>query len=242
MAPTLRFTIVGATLLLALGRSAEADPVALGWPQPGGPGTAIVITYSYSNLLDGTFLLIDPHLLRAATEESLRLWAGYAPLNFVEVPDGGPSPSDTSYPANGFPQIRLGHHVIPTAARGFFPNELDGLGGDIHFDSGAPWALNGGPWNYLEVVTHELGHALGLPHNLEEHAIMNPLYPQQRFSGLNSAFLFPADIARIRALYGTGEGSVTPSPVPEPTTLILTGIGLGLLSSRRLRRVLHRSD
>ena len=25
------------------------------WPQPGGPGTPVFLTYSFSNLLDGTF-------------------------------------------------------------------------------------------------------------------------------------------------------------------------------------------
>ena len=242
MITSIRTTVLASVLVFTLAATADADPVALGWPQPGGPETPIFITYSYSNLLDGTFLLLEPHLLRAATEEALQVWARYAPLHFIEVPDGGPRPGDAPYLATGFPQVRLGHHMTTDAAHAFFPNEYDGLGGDVHFDSGAPWALDGGPWNYLEVVAHELGHALGLVHNVEERAIMNPQYPQQRFSGLTTAFLFPADIAQIRALYGAGAGSVTPAPIPEPATLLLTGFGIGLLSSRRLLAAARRSD
>lgn len=212
----------------------------MGWPQPGGSGTPVVITYTYSNLLDGTLLLIDTADLRVATEEALGLWASYAPLRFVEVADWGPEPSDLPYPAMNAPQIRIGHHATDTAAHAFFPDAFDGLGGDIHVDSGAPWTLDGGAWNILEVLAHELGHAVGLTHIEGQPAIMNPSYPQQRFMGLGSAFLFKADIEQIQALYGAGVGSVTPaSPTPEPTTLVLTAFGLAGIAYRRSRLRRH---
>src|SRR3954452_3891450 len=95
---------------LLVGRPAAAEPVGLQWPQPGGPGAPVSITYSYSNLLDGSFFLASPEELRAATEEALRLWASYAPLNFIELPDGGPPPSSTPYASGDLvPEIRIGH-------------------------------------------------------------------------------------------------------------------------------------
>lgn len=182
-------------------------------------------------------MLLGAAELRAATEEALRLWATYAPLHFVERPDSGPSPSDISYPATDHPKIRIGHHPMSELAHGFYPLETDGLGGDVHFDSGIPWSVGEGHWNFLEAVAHELGHSLGLGHELDGVAIMNPSYPQRRFHGLGTAFLFPADIENIQAVYGPGRGSVQPlSPVPEPAMLLLVATGMAAVAARAKRR------
>jgi hypothetical protein len=218
--------------------SASADPIGTRWPQPGGPGTPIIITYSYSNLLDGAFLLVTPAELRAATEEALSLWARFAPLHFVERPDSGPAPSDTWYEPGVHPIIRFGHHATTERAHGFYPNDFDGLAGDVHLATGAPWTI-GGPFDVLETMIHEAGHALGLGHELVQLSVMNPV-PAQRFNGPGTAFLFPIDVLTIQRMYGAGEGSV--SPVPEPTTLLLIGSGgMGLRLARRRRSAIVRA-
>lgn len=222
-----------------LASSVRADPIPPGWAQPDGPGTPVTITYSYSNLLDGSLLLISSAELRAATEEALALWAAYAPLHFVEVPDSGPGPSATPYDAEGHPQIRIGHSDINDLARAYFPDGPDGLRGDIHFDAGIPWTLGTGHWNFLEAITHELGHSVGLRHELVRPAIMNPSYPQRRFGRLGTAFLLPDDIEAIQAIYGAGRGSVDPPPaVPEPAAAVLVASGLAALGTLRKRRQL----
>src|SRR5690349_17661134 len=60
---------LGGALYFLSAVPAAADPVGLQWAQPLGRGTPVYVTYSYSNLLDGTFLLTSPDELRAATEE-----------------------------------------------------------------------------------------------------------------------------------------------------------------------------
>jgi Matrixin len=217
----------------------EAEPVGLAWPQPGGPGAPIYLTYSYSNLLDGTFFLLSPADLRAGTEEAFRLWASSAPLNFIEVPDAGPAVSDLAYSsAPSDPRIRIGQHQSADLAHAFYPGD-DGLAGDVHVASGVPWTLGENNWNFLEAITHELGHALGLGHELDEPAIMNPSYPFHRFAGLGTGFLFPSDIRAIQSIYGAGTGSVQPlDPTPEPTTCLLVSAGvlaLGFSPRRRTR-------
>ena len=242
---TIRVCLAGAVIVVSslFATPATADAIRLGspqpegWPQPQGKGTSITITYSYANLLDGTFLVITAAELRAATEEALGLWASYAPLHFIETPDSGPAVSDQPYPADGHPQIRFGHHVIPTEiAHAFYPGS-EGLSGDVHFGSDIPWTVGKGRWNFLEAVIHELGHALGLVHELDEIAVMNPSYPSHRFDGLGSAHLFPADIRQLQEIYGAGIGSVQPlTPSPEPGTLIFVATGVLGLARYRLRR------
>jgi hypothetical protein len=83
---------------------------------------------------------------------------------------------------------------------------------------------------------HELGHAVGLGHEENEPAMMNPVFPQARFGGLGTGFLLPSDIRAVQQLYGIGNGSVQPlDPVPEPATLLLVCAGLGAL--RRISRL-----
>ena len=177
----------------------------------------IQITYSYSNLLDGTLPGgLTPDELRAATEEALGLWAAYAPLDFIEVLDSGPEASDAPYGAADHPTLRIGHHLIdgPSSvlAHAYFPTPGGGgLGGDVHLDSGDGWQTdpNGGGFDVIEVMTHELGHALGLGHETAFDAIMNPFYGR-RFNGLGTGFLLDDDIAGIQDLYSEGVGGITP--------------------------------
>jgi hypothetical protein len=198
----------------------------------------VYVTYSYSNLLDGTFFLASPDDLRAATEEALNLWASYAPLHFIEVPDAGPPVSDLPYSGQADPQIRIGHHESPDLAHAYYPGS-DGLAGDVHIATGVPWTIGDGNWNFLEAITHELGHSLGLAHELDEPAIMNPSYPFHRFSGLRTSFLFPADIRAIQSIYGAGSGSVQPLDLsPEPATYLL--VAVGVLAVRRRPGVARR--
>src|SRR5512132_1037266 len=119
--------LIGVLLLAGSASTASADPM-LGWSQPAGRGSAVTLTYSYTNLFDGGFnTFLTPSEIRLAAETALGLWARYVPLNFYEVPDAGTAPSDQPYPGADAPQIRLGYHsgifgqASGTPAHAFYP-------------------------------------------------------------------------------------------------------------------------
>ncbi len=198
-----------------------SSPFAVKWPQPNGLGSLVTITYSYSNLLDGKLGgSLNTVQIRAAIQEAFSRWAAVAPLRFVEVRDAGPPVSNAEYDPTGKPMIRLGHRPIDgpygQLGYGYYPG-LTGLAGDIHFDTNENWTTNPALGvDLLEVATHEIGHALGLGHSQVAQSILAPTYGSH-FRGLGSSFLFPDDIAGIRALYGAGVGRVIPlAPLLPP--------------------------
>jgi hypothetical protein len=240
-----------ATLVVAP-HPVHADPI--GWPQPNGPGSAVYLTYSYSNLLDGGFnTVMSAAGLRAATEAAFGLWVRYAPIHLFEVPDEGPPVGEVEYSTRGTPDIRIGyesrlpegelaHAHVPYGRDGFAPS---GLSGDVHFTNDlTPFDLE--QWGHVHdaltmeffsTMVHEAGHALGLLHILDAPSVMGP--ELHEFGKPSFGRLFPADIAAIRALYGVGSGAVhplgdpPPSPHPEPASMLLLAAGAGALLLRR---------
>lgn len=215
------------------GNAASAAPILPAGAAPSGPAR-LVLTYSYSNLLDGGML--DPlgkplprALLRGSIEEAMRLWAAHAPIDFVEVPDNGPRHDPLDGGTQG--EIRFGYRTLDgpggVKARAHFPS-FDPISRDIHFDVTDRWQ-EAGTLTYPDILgaaIHELGHVLGLGHSSNPRSNMYGTFP--RFQGLGTGTLHPDDIAAIQAIYGPGTGRVTPLALPEPTSGNLAALALFL--------------
>lgn len=147
------------------------------WPQPGGKGSPITLTYSFQNMFDGALKMpngqpLPTSLIRGSIEEALGLWASVAPLNFVEVPDDG-SPYGSS---TQFGQLRFRHiyingpdsdYAAPVAkAQAYYPPGPD-YAGDVEFDDSDKWQEVGTlrKPDVLGAAIHEIGHTLGLAHS-----------------------------------------------------------------------------
>ncbi len=116
-------------------------------------------------------------------------------------------------------------------------NELT-ADGDIHFDIDEAWDLadSGFGVNLFRVLTHETGHAIGLAHEHNITALMNPFYSEEMPLGL-----LADDVAGAQQLYGKpyADGISDVTPVPEPTTILIFTLGLvglvGLKTRERTR-------
>ncbi len=228
----------GAALLAIAATPALASgyyPIVTTWAQPGGLGSPITLSYSFSNLLDGGIATgsgvpLPAEALRGAVEAALADYAAFLPIHFVEVADhSGPLPGTGQYDPTGLADIRIGHvpHVSGANAYAYFPPTTpgNGLGGDVVFNAGrfgAGWTLS----LFYAIAQHELGHSLGMAHFVEAVAMAGyegPRYPLDDLA-----------IAALQGAYGAGVGSVTPlSAVPEPGPLALMLAGLAVLGWRR---------
>jgi hypothetical protein len=179
-------------------------------PGPGIPGGTV--TWSFT--ADGVDMSAEPASPNVAIqslptfqgcfvteiEDAFDAWSAVSDIQFVQVADNGIAFNG----AGAAGDIRVGAHVFDgpggVLAHGYFPppNGVSAAG-DIHFDQAENWdCVDTGPqFDIGVVVTHEIGHAIGLNHESPPPtALMNPTY--------NPAVHIPLadDITAAESIYG----------------------------------------
>lgn len=162
----------------------------------------------------------------SVVEGSFAAWSAVANLTFIQVADDGAAFNAATTSGD----IRLGGHFMDgpngVLAHGYYPpSNGDSAAGDIHLDTSDTWRLGfvDPGFDLFQVLTHELGHALGLDHSLVANSLMNASYTEN-FWGPQAD-----DIAGMQALYGG------PISVPEPGTWTMLTAGLVLVGWGRRR-------
>lgn len=201
----------------------------------------------------GTTYALGQTIFRTALENAFDAWSDVANVTFVEVADSGLALGHTGTPQGG--AIRIGAYDLTGAtgsspyynagAWGFEPpngtsafanlaatEQVTSLFGDMTLNSAGFFFSSAdgdysafAPNEIQNILSHEIGHALGLIHTADPAAIMNP-----GRSVLNLA-LGADDIAGVQYLYGAA--------VPEPFMPGLLGMAAGvyLMGRRRSRLV-----
>jgi PEP-CTERM motif./Matrixin. len=202
-------------------------------------------------------------------QDAFNAWSSVANIQFVQVDETGAVPFDAAYSAVGanvIGNIRIGAFNISGASAdvGFAPPPNGGrtLEGDILFNTRSDISYFVAPGNesdsydlyppgggyyqndFQGIMTHEIGHALGLAHSEVPSALMCG-YVSAAFDGSQCAYADPGntgqapinrlpdadDIAGIQHLYGPAVAAV---PEADTWAMLLAGLGLvGFVAARQ---------
>lgn len=175
-----------------------AQQVVVGTPGRWGQGPHTIVTWSFVESDDrnsgesGVVVLpiVDgqggfPARARAIIREAFAEWARVADIRFEERTAGVPG------------QIRVGAHAFGGSVLGhaFFPGTSD-IAGDVHLASNESFDEQ----TFLATATHEIGHALGLMHILDESDLDGVI--MYAVIGAVAERLTRKDIGYLQSLYG----------------------------------------
>lgn len=203
-------------------------------------GTAVT-SINIENAPGAGYTLTPLDELASLIQATFDRWSAVADLSFI-----GPG-SDSGLPINdpnaGAPEIRIGVFAFSSGggAVGFAPPPNGGTGaGDILFDANSFYAFQPGndgeafpaastaPNDFVSLLLHEMGHALGLAHPLGADAVCQVMDVSAACLGRINRELDADDIAGAQFLYG-------PAPIPLPAPLWLLGGALAVLGVVRRR-------
>merc|ERR1711872_492183 len=150
-------------------------------------------------------------LIDSNVEKAFKFWSDVTNLEFVSK-DVGEVDIDIGFftfdHGDGDPFDGMGG----TLAHAYFPR----YGGDVHMDESEAWSMGSREGtNFLQTLTHEIGHSLGLSHSRVSASVMAPFY-----RGWDPNFRLHADdIQGIQSLYGKPRSTTSP-PIVFPTTKV----------------------
>ncbi len=138
--------------------------------------------------------------------KAAQVWAQQTNLNFAVVPDSGAAEGSGGYqqgdPTMG--DIRIGGYNFgsSTLAQTFLPPSINNysVAGDMEFNTGQTFNINGQNYDLFTVAVHEFGHALGLLHSTVLSSVMYGSY------GSVKSALTGDDIAGVRNIYSNNAG------------------------------------
>jgi hypothetical protein len=161
-------------------------------------------SYFYSNLFAsfnakfGSAAKWQNEVLRAA-----QVWAQQTNINFALVSDNGDHIGAGSYqqgdPVKGDIRISGYNFGSSTLAQAEVPPSANNysIAGDIQINTSQAFNI-GSTYDLFSVVSHEIGHALGLEHSGNSQATLYPYY-----NGTKSS-LSSDDVAGARSIYSSG--------------------------------------
>lgn len=224
--------LIVSLIVFLLPMAANADwEYAGGFRDPswnwGGAGTTVSYSFatvdygiSYSSSASGIVEAI-PESWKSAITGAFNEWSSACGLNFTEVADSG-----TDWNTGGaIGDIRIGITTMAnsgTIAYAFYPTGGSGSG-DMHFGDSWDWYTGndtpgGTQIDLFSIALHEIGHAIGLGHYLDDPtSVMYPYYN----AGTAKRELTPEVIAAAQTQYGAS------SATPEPGTMMLFFLCLG---------------
>src|SRR5580765_5496731 len=183
--------------------------------------------------LTWNFQLANKHLLQIA-ETAFALWTANSSLTFerntlhpdilISYRDGAHTFADQKNGEICPEQFDGAGRVL---AHAYFPTGSSNYVSEVHINHAEPWHiyLNKNPpntYHLLQVLTHEIGHALGILHGTRRDSVMYAFVP-------SSGNQFPVklsieDILAVQNLYGPKDEkhvSTTPTTIPVTTTTII---------------------
>jgi hypothetical protein len=136
-------------------------------------------------------------------QKAVAKWQAVANVQLVQVADNGDDwgSGDAQQGDTRFGDIRIGGYNFGNSTLGsaFKPPPVNNfsIAGDIIMNTGQTWSPTNGTFSFETVMTHELGHALGLSHSSTSG--FNQMYPV--YNGYKPN-LSTNDISSIQSLYG----------------------------------------
>jgi hypothetical protein len=174
--------------------------------------------------------------------KAAQVWAQYTNLNFAVISDSGAAEGSGSYQqgASSMGDIRIGGYNFGTSqlASAYLPPAVDNysVAGDIQFNTGQAFNINGQTYDLFTVAMHEIGHALGLDHSTATGAVMSATY-NGTMTGLGSD-----DISGIQSIYSRG-GARTPDQFGSTNGSFATSASLtGQINGNNLTALVTNLD